>query len=302
MHGCGHDMHTSMLLCAAEVLYGKREKLCGNVRLLFQPAEEILSGAKMCIENGALDGVSSAMTVHVMTATDIPTGRAILSYDSPCAPSADFFKITVKGKGCHGSSPVLGIDPISASCRIVQAIDYIKTHEIGIHEKAVLTIGEIHGGNSANAIPDFVTMRGTLRCFDEKTRKFYKQRFEEITKGIAGTFRCDATIEYTSCCPALINNPELLARTKENLTELLCKENVITIKDTKSNLQGSEDFAYIATEVPSAYIYLSSGFADARGEYTAHNPKVRFNEDCLPMGAAVYAQCADRWLKENAVE
>ena len=232
------------------------------------------------------------MTVHVMTATDIPTGRAILSYDSPCAPSADFFKITVKGKGCHASSPVLGIDPISASCRIVQAIDYIKTHEIGIHEKAVLTIGEIHGGNSANAIPDFVTMSGTLRCFDEKTRKFYKQRFEEITKGIAGTFRCDATIEYTSSCPALINNPKLLEKTKENLTELLGKDNVITIKDTKSNLQGSEDFAYISQAVPSVTVAIAAGSKDDGHQYPLHNPKVTFDEDALEVGCRIFTHNA----------
>ena len=292
MHACGHDMHTAMLLGAAEVLSKMKDKICGNIKLLFQPAEEILSGAKAVIDEGVLEGVDYAMTVHVMTACNMATGSVLLSYDTPCAPSADFFKMTVKGIGCHGSSPSIGVDPISCACRIITSLEHIKTHEIGIHDKAVLTIGEIHGGNSANAIPDDVTLKGTLRCFDENTRVFYKQRFEEITNGIAGSFRCKAKIEYTSCCPALINNPLLLEKTKDNLTELLGKDNVITIKDTKSNLQGSEDFAYISQAVPSVSVAIAAGSKDDGYQYPLHNPRVTFDENALEVGCRIFTHNA----------
>ena len=126
MHACGHDMHAAMLLGASEILSGMKESLCGNVKLLFQPAEEILSGAKAATKEGVLDGVDYAMTVHVMTASEIPTGSVLLSYDSPCAPSADFFSMKVKGVGCHGSSPSIGIDPISCACRIITNLEHIK--------------------------------------------------------------------------------------------------------------------------------------------------------------------------------
>ena len=246
-----------------------------------------------------LDGVDYAMTVHVMTASDIPTGCVLLSYDSPCAPSADFFEMTVKGIGCHGSSPSIGIDPISCACRIITNLEHIKTHEIGIHDKAVLTIGEIHGGTSANAIPDLVSMRGTLRCFDEKVREFYKKRFEEISKGTASSFRCECEIKYTSGCPSLINNPDLLEKTIDNLSEILGKENVITIKDTRSKVQGSEDFAYISQAVPSVSVAIAAGCTKDGYSYPLHNPKVTFDEDALEVGCKVFSYNAFKILSSE---
>ena len=105
-----------------------KNSICGNIKFLFQPAEETLSGAKTVIDAGVLDGVDYAMTVHVMTASDMHTGSILLSYDTPCAPSADFFSMKIKGVGCHGSSPSIGIDPISCACRIVNGIEHIKTY------------------------------------------------------------------------------------------------------------------------------------------------------------------------------
>ncbi len=288
MHSCGHDMHTSMLLGAAEILYSIRDKLCGNVRILFQPAEEILLGAKSAVDSGVLDGVDCAITLHVMTDTDIPTGSVLLSYDTPSAPSADFFEIKIFGKGCHGSSPSIGIDPITCACRVITALEHIRAYELGIHDKAVLTIGQISGGNSANAIPDEVLIKGTLRCFDEKVRTLYKKRFEKITESICSAFGCDVEILYTSGCPTLINDRVLLDKVSEKLTELLGEDKVVKIKDSKSKIQGSEDFAYISQKVPSVSVAVAAGSRKEGFVYPLHNPKVIFDENALTVGCEVF--------------
>ena len=300
-HACGHDMHASMLLGCAQVLMGMRNDFCGTARLLFQPAEEILQGAKKAIDMGLCDGADYAMTLHVMTATSLDTGKCILSYDEPCAPSADFFNVTVIGKGCHGSSPSVGIDPISCACRIITSLTHIKCYEIGIHDKAVMTVGQISGGNSQNVIPDRVCFGGTLRCFDEDVRAFYKKRFEEICRNIATAFRCDCEIEYTCSTPSLTNDKRLLEMTAENLSHLLGEENVIKMKDTKSKVQGSEDFAYIAEKIPSVSVAIAAGNSDDGYTYPLHNPLVIFDENALVVGCKVYAGSVIKILtsKEN---
>ena len=311
MHACGHDMHTAMLLEAARILKTCEEEINGTVKLMFQPAEEILEGARDMIEAGVLKNpaADAGMMIHVMPGTPFPSGTAIVCDGGVSAPAADYFTIKIQGKGCHGSMPGSGIDPINIAAHIIIALQEIHARELAITDEAVLTIGSIHAGEASNAIPDTATLGGTLRTYNENVRNMLKTRMSEIATHTAAAFRGEVTVEFGSGCPSLLNHPELSACTVKYLQELNGPQIVYTagqlramskVADSKSG--GSEDFAYISREIPTIMLALAAGQNDNGYRYPLHHPKVTFDEDVLPVGAAIYAYTALRWLEEHPTD
>jgi hippurate hydrolase len=309
MHACGHDMHTSMMLGAARLLKAHEAEIEGTVKLMFQPAEEIFEGSKDMIKSGLLENphVDAALMIHVMAGMPFPAGTVIVSSPGVSAPAADYFEIKVQGKGCHGSMPNTGVDPLNVAAHILIALQEIHARELAMSEQAVLTIGTINGGTASNVIPDTVTLGGTIRTFDEDTRSFIKSRMTEITEGIASSFRASAEVIWGSGCPTLLNDKDLSVCVSGYVKELLGKEKAFSVAELQamssgqgaSKSAGSEDFAYVSQEVPSIMLALAAGEPDNGYMYPQHHPMVRFDESVLAPGSAVYAYTAMRWLEEH---
>lgn len=295
MHACGHDMHTSMLLGAARILKANENKINSRVRLMFQPAEEILQGAKDMIEGGALENpmIGKAVMLHVLSGMPFEVGTIIVSSPGVSAPCADYFSITVKGVGGHGAMPEKSVDPLVVGAHILLALQNINSRELSMGEKAVLTTCSISSNDTYNIIPEEVVIKGTMRCFDEDVRNKIRRRIEEISSNIAMAFNAKAKVSFDIGCPTLLNDEKLSCHIKKIMIELLGREKVYMSNELKGNKSGagSEDFSYVSHEIPSVMIGICAGNANEGYTHGLHNSKVRFDEKTLINGAAVYAAC-----------
>lgn len=309
MHACGHDMHTSMMLGAARLLKKHEDEIEGTIKLMFQPAEEIFEGSKDMIEAGVLENpkVDQALMIHVMAGMPFNAGTVIVPVPGIGAPAADYFEIKVQGKGCHGSMPNTGVDPLNVAAHILIALQEIHARELAIGDQAILTIGTMNAGIAANVIPDTATMGGTIRTFDEETRSFIKERIEEIAECTAKSFRASAEVICGSGCPTLVNDKDLTICSEKYIKELLGEDKTFSVSKLNTmagnqkaaKTSGSEDFAYISQKVPAIMLVLAAGHPDKGYPYPQHHPMVKFDEEVLSSGSAVYAYTAMRWLQDH---
>ena len=289
-HNCGHDMHTAILLGAAQILKENVDELEGNVRLMFQPNEEAFLGSKAMIEAGVLDDVDVASCMHMM-----------LDYDASnyaCAPgffssSCDGFKITVSGKVCHRAMPHLGIDPINVGMSICTAFQQLVSRETPPKETASLTFGQFSGGNTPNIVPDKVVIQGTLRTYNAELRAKLVNRMQTIVKSAGEMYGTTVEYEVLSDVPSIYVNPEMLEEVKTYLSEI----EGLTLANDNFRITPSDDMAFISEKVPTVYLLLQARVKD--NPYPHHNPKVLFDESAMTWGAAMHAQCAFEWLKNH---
>lgn len=296
-HTCGHDFHAAMLLTAAKMLKENESALEGTVKFMFQPAEETFEGARDMIEQGILENPTpdAALAYHV-TAGKMPVGIYMYNGTGTMMFSVDGFRITIRGRGAHGAYPHASIDPINIACHVYLALEALIAREVDPAKANLLTVGQFHAGNANNIIPETAVLEGTIRSNDKASRELLVRRMREVAEGTAAVYGGTAEIQMLSQVPPLICDPKLTEQIVGYMQQL---EIPGAMPYPGIAASASEDFATIAEKIPGVFLYLSAGFPDDRGAAPAHNPKVQFNEDVCPMGAACYAHCAVQWLKNN---
>jgi amidohydrolase len=291
MHACGHDGHTAMLLTAADILTAHKDKLEGNIKFLFQPAEEGPGGAKPMIDDGAMEKpkVTAALAMHLCG--DLPVGM-VGTAPGPRSASMDQIAITIKGKGGHGAMPHQAVDALVVSGKVVDTIQTIVSREIDPVKPVVVTIGTVAGGTAFNIICHTVEMKGTVRCLDDKVRKGMPERLERIIRGVTSAMRAEYKLDYVFNYPSIVNDPVMNSHVVEAAQETVGAKNLMSPEP----MMGSEDMAFFMEKVPGCYFMIGSKNEKKGFSYPHHHPRFDFDEEAMPIGVEIMIRSALKYL------
>ncbi len=287
MHACGHDIHTATLLGAAAVLAGMTDGLAGTVRLVFQPAEEVGTGARAMIGDGVMDGADLAIGFHNYPA--MPVGRLGFCRGG-CMAAVDVFDLVITGRSGHAAHPDECVDPIAAAAFLIAQLQTIVGREIRPTQACVVTIAAIHAGDASNTIPDHCTLRGTVRTLEPAVRDQAEAALRRICAGVDAAMRVVTTVEYVREIPPTLNDGPLLDRVMAAVGAQLGD-----VVDEGEPSLGGEDFALMAERVPSCHLRVGAGLPGRHDRL--HNSDYQPAEDCIALGVQALARAAVEVLR-----
>lgn len=290
MHACGHDGHTATLLAAASALKQNTDKFKGRIKFIFQPAEEGGLGALEMIKAGVLENpkVDAIFGYH-----NLPFALGKIGIRSGSLMSGvDFFSIKIKGKGGHGATPHLCVDPILIGSTLVQALQSIASRFIPSSEQFVLSITQFHGGTAPAVIPEDVTLTGTMRTMSASIRETALQHFHKIIEGVAHSFSVQINVDITLSVPATVNTVAETKLVEQTATNLFGKNNIVQFEQP---VMFAEDFSFFLEKVPGCYFFVGNG----ENSPGLHTPTYDFQDNIIPIAASLLAQTAVNYLNQN---
>lgn len=282
MHACGHDLHSSVMLGAAQLLKAKENQLAGRVRLLFQPAEEIFTGANQLLEAGVLQGVQAIFGMH--NAPEYPLGT-LRTRGGAFYANVDRFTLRVTGKGAHAARPQEGVDAIVVASSIVTALQTLPSRTYSSLESVVVSVARISGGNTWNVLPQTVELEGTVRTHNDRIRQQIPQKIQQVIDGISAAFGAQAELIWQPGPPALVNTPAWVAFCLDVAADS-------GYRAEQAELQmGGEDFAFYLQQIPGAFVSIGSA-----SPFGLHHPGFDPDEALLAPAARYFSQLAERAL------
>ena len=291
MHACGHDAHTAIALGVAKVMSQHREKIAGRIKFVFQPAEEIVAGAKAMIADGVLDNPRPDVSLGLHVWNSMPIGKVAVT-DGPSMAGSSIFNVTITGKGGHAAGPHITADPVICAAQLIIALQTIVSRNVNPLDSAVLSVTKMQGSDAFNIIPGQAFIAGTVRTYKVEVRDLIEKRLQEISESLCTAMGCSAEVKMKHTTLPVENHPEVAARVRGAFQRMIDPARIITDERT----MGSEDVGLLMADVPGAYVFLGS-MNEARGlNYGHHHPRFDIDEDSLTLGVSLMSAALAEYL------